>query len=355
MSAWRYAARCPAAARCAALSAQLAAGLSPQPIIAGRKRASWRRLTARCPRYSTSPRPRSGDATARIWDLSGSGDARARVLDHPPGDDSAKGKDVTTLEWSPDGSLLATGAYDGRARVWTKEGEALGAAARGPADHCAAAMTAAPDSVQLSTAPVRLLVLPTAPPPLISLLLSAPPCLFSAQASSRRRSRATRAPSLRCAGTGAATCCSPAAPTRAPWCGTSRRARCGSSSPSREVRPTAAMRCSAGCCWQLLCVWQACCWVFVAPLRLLPLQTLLTPGATHAGAARPKISAPLPPCSPQPSSMPTGATRSRLRPAPRTTTSTCASWAATSRSRPGRGTPTRCACGAATVSAATVP
>ena len=44
------------------------------------------------------------------------------MLDHPPDDDSAKGKDVTTLEWHPDGATLATGAYDGRARIWTKEG-----------------------------------------------------------------------------------------------------------------------------------------------------------------------------------------------------------------------------------------
>ncbi|KAI8477394.1 MAG: WD40 repeat-like protein [Monoraphidium minutum] len=65
----------------------------------------------------------SGDATARIWDLTpGPSCGTARVLDHPPGDDSSKGKDVTTLEWDPDGNLLATGAYDGKARVWTKEG-----------------------------------------------------------------------------------------------------------------------------------------------------------------------------------------------------------------------------------------
>lgn len=29
---------------------------------------------------------------------------------------------MTTLEWSPDGSLLATGAYDGVARVWSRDG-----------------------------------------------------------------------------------------------------------------------------------------------------------------------------------------------------------------------------------------
>lgn len=79
------------------------------------------------------PQPRSGDATARIWDLSGglSAPAAARVLDHPPGDDTTTGKDVTTLEWDPSGRLLATGAYDGRARIWTKDGAPQQAGGRG--------------------------------------------------------------------------------------------------------------------------------------------------------------------------------------------------------------------------------
>lgn len=34
-----------------------------------------------------------------------------------------KSKDVTTLDWNGDGSLLATGSYDGLARVWSKDGE----------------------------------------------------------------------------------------------------------------------------------------------------------------------------------------------------------------------------------------
>ena len=33
-----------------------------------------------------------------------------------------KAKDVTTLDWNGAGTLLATGSYDGLARVWSKEG-----------------------------------------------------------------------------------------------------------------------------------------------------------------------------------------------------------------------------------------
>jgi len=34
-----------------------------------------------------------------------------------------KSKDVTTLDWNGDGSLLATGSYDGLARIWTSDGK----------------------------------------------------------------------------------------------------------------------------------------------------------------------------------------------------------------------------------------
>mmetsp|Transcript_49274 Transcript_49274/g.112924 ORF Transcript_49274/g.112924 Transcript_49274/m.112924 type:complete len:397 (-) Transcript_49274:360-1550(-) len=70
----------------------------------------------------------SGDATARIWVVpdtpssaaaSASASARATVLRH------SGAKDVTTLDWSPTGDKLATGSYDGRARVWTPKGELL--------------------------------------------------------------------------------------------------------------------------------------------------------------------------------------------------------------------------------------
>jgi transducin (beta)-like 1 len=53
------------------------------------------------------------------------------VLRHQAAD-SEKPKDVTTLDWNHDGSLLASGSYDGMARVWTREGACLvGATAEG--------------------------------------------------------------------------------------------------------------------------------------------------------------------------------------------------------------------------------
>jgi transducin (beta)-like 1 len=75
----------------------------------------------------------SGDATARVWDVSaaragsGCGSSAALILRHAPAPGAAvaagsgagdKARDVTTLDWHPDGGRLATGSYDGLARVW---------------------------------------------------------------------------------------------------------------------------------------------------------------------------------------------------------------------------------------------
>ena len=85
----------------------------------------------------------SSDGTVRIWDCSssssssgsGSGSSAALpppvVLRHYASKDGnvsgarSEGRDVTALEWSPDGSLLATGSYDGAARVWSRSGDLL--------------------------------------------------------------------------------------------------------------------------------------------------------------------------------------------------------------------------------------
>ena len=94
----------------------------------------------------------SGDATARVWSVPAGPSGRQAqgslgdpiVLVHTPvTDDAAEGaegaegdekrefeskdrnknsKDVTTLDWNGEGSLLATGSYDGAARIWDADG-----------------------------------------------------------------------------------------------------------------------------------------------------------------------------------------------------------------------------------------
>eukprot|EP00871_Galdieria_phlegrea_P003935 jgi/Galph1/4542/GphlegSOOS_G3181.1 len=68
----------------------------------------------------------SADSTVRLWKLGRNGkemleeSVESVELKHsfPPTQD----KDITTLEWNGDGSLLATGCYDGQIRFWTDEG-----------------------------------------------------------------------------------------------------------------------------------------------------------------------------------------------------------------------------------------
>ena len=36
--------------------------------------------------------------------------------------DSNKNQDVTSLDWNASGEMLATGCYDGYARIWSKDG-----------------------------------------------------------------------------------------------------------------------------------------------------------------------------------------------------------------------------------------
>ncbi|KAI3773740.1 hypothetical protein L1987_48271 [Smallanthus sonchifolius] len=74
---------------------------------------------------------RSGDSTARIWTVgdgpcsssSQKGPLDVAVLKHYRGRTNDKSKDVTTLDWNGEGTLLATGSYDGQARIWSKDGE----------------------------------------------------------------------------------------------------------------------------------------------------------------------------------------------------------------------------------------
>ncbi|XP_057469955.1 WD40 repeat-containing protein HOS15-like [Actinidia eriantha] len=74
----------------------------------------------------------SGDATARIWTI-GDGPFSSGMQTGPPnvilkhckGRTNEKCKDVTSLDWSGDGTQLATGSYDGQARIWNKDGELI--------------------------------------------------------------------------------------------------------------------------------------------------------------------------------------------------------------------------------------
>jgi len=66
----------------------------------------------------------SGDSTARIWNLANP--QREIVLRHcvnRGGQEYPSNKDVTSLDWNSSGSLLATGSYDGYARIWSTTGE----------------------------------------------------------------------------------------------------------------------------------------------------------------------------------------------------------------------------------------
>lgn len=74
----------------------------------------------------------SADGICRVWGLhtmappqwSQAGDISlpTSVLPHCSVE-GEKNKDVTSISWSPDGQFLATGCYDGMARIWTAQGE----------------------------------------------------------------------------------------------------------------------------------------------------------------------------------------------------------------------------------------
>ncbi|KAL8247007.1 hypothetical protein R6Q59_008223 [Mikania micrantha] len=72
----------------------------------------------------------SGDSTARIWRIADRTNSSSLtnslagvcVLKHFKAKPEEKSKDINTLDWNVDGTLLATGSHDGFARVWNTEG-----------------------------------------------------------------------------------------------------------------------------------------------------------------------------------------------------------------------------------------
>ena len=81
------------------------------------------------PRFTNLIATGSGDASARIWTINppnATGGCQLSILlPHGVNSSDKKNKDVTTLEWSPSGESLATGSYDGVARVWSRSGELI--------------------------------------------------------------------------------------------------------------------------------------------------------------------------------------------------------------------------------------
>lgn len=66
----------------------------------------------------------SGDSTARIWSMDQNHqEIVLKHCIHRGGQEVPSNKDVTSLDWNSAGSLLATGSYDGFARIWTTTGK----------------------------------------------------------------------------------------------------------------------------------------------------------------------------------------------------------------------------------------
>ncbi|CAB3989240.1 F-box-like WD repeat-containing TBL1XR1 isoform X1 [Paramuricea clavata] len=72
----------------------------------------------------------AGDATVRLWPFTNAEDIKEitpLVLAQEEKDNinvgHAPGKDVTALDWNNDGTLLATGLYNGHIKIWNNEGQ----------------------------------------------------------------------------------------------------------------------------------------------------------------------------------------------------------------------------------------
>mmetsp|Transcript_12527 Transcript_12527/g.23509 ORF Transcript_12527/g.23509 Transcript_12527/m.23509 type:complete len:794 (-) Transcript_12527:131-2512(-) len=98
----------------------------PDEVLELNKHTSEVFMCAWNPVYTDLLATGSGDASARIWKMAGKnakkGSDICRLLQHGTNPSDQKNKDVTTLEWSSNGEMLATGSYDGVARVWSRTG-----------------------------------------------------------------------------------------------------------------------------------------------------------------------------------------------------------------------------------------
>lgn len=62
-------------------------------------------------------------STARIWSIStGSEPPKHIILDHTS---TFKKQEVTAVQWSIDGAMLATGAFDGSTKIWNSAGKSI--------------------------------------------------------------------------------------------------------------------------------------------------------------------------------------------------------------------------------------
>jgi len=75
----------------------------------------------------------AGDSTSRLWHIpkgasglpAGHIASEGHIVLNHHGDTDSTSKDVTSIDWKSDGTLFATGSYDGVARIWSNQGRKM--------------------------------------------------------------------------------------------------------------------------------------------------------------------------------------------------------------------------------------